>query len=133
MNLLLDTCALLWALQDPRKLSVKARRALVDASNPVHVSTVSFWEISLKASIGKLHLDNARPEDFPGFVRDEGWEIVPLDADAAAGYSSLARMSGHKDPFDRMLIHIAISGHYHFVSRDSSTSAYKEHGLRVCW
>lgn len=73
------------------------------------------------------------PSDFLGFVRDEGWQIRPFGADAAAGLSSLPRMSGHKDPFDRMLIHIAIIEHFHFVSRDASTSAYKTHGLRLCW
>lgn len=133
MKLLLDTCALLWALQEPARLSPNARRALLNPSNPIHVSTVSFWEISLKFSIGKLTLENAVPEDFPQFVSDEGWHIMTLGAEAAAGFYALPKVSGHKDPFDRMLIHIAIRDGYHFVSRDSSTGDYADYGLQVCW
>lgn len=133
MNLLLDTCALLWALQAPERLSAKARRALRNPSNPIIVSTVSFWEISLKFSLGKLKLENAAPEDFPQFVRDEGWHIEPLGAEAAAGFSALPKVSGHKDPFDRLLIYIAIREKFHFVSRDAAVGDYKEFGLQVCW
>ncbi|MCC5839000.1 MAG: type II toxin-antitoxin system VapC family toxin [Opitutales bacterium] len=133
MNLLLDTCALLWALQAPDHLSLKARRALLNPSNPIHVSTVSFWEISLKFSLGKLTLENAVPGDFPQFVRDEGWHIEPLNAEAAAAFCALSRVSGHKDPFGRLLIHIAIREGYHFVSRDAAAGHYADYGLRVCW
>lgn len=133
MKLLLDTCALLWALQEPEQLSPKARRALLNGGNSIHVSAVSFWEISLKYSLGKLTLENAVPEDFPDFVREEGWEIVPLSGEVAAGFASLPKVAGHKDPFDRMLIHLALSEGYHFVSRDTGVGGYAKHGLRVCW
>lgn len=49
MRLLLDTCSLLWALQTPEKLGAKARRALQSEENSIHVSPVSFWEISLNS------------------------------------------------------------------------------------
>ena len=59
MNLLLDTCTLLWALQDADRLSAPARRALKNPDNTISVSIVSFWEISLKFGLGKLALDGA--------------------------------------------------------------------------
>lgn len=133
MKLLLDTCALLWALNDPKKLSAKARSGLIDPANSIHVSTVSFWEISLKASIGKLELDGVVPQDFPGMVEQEAWEILALDAATASGFHGLPKIDGHKDPFDRMLIHLAIREGYHFVSKDASTKAYADLGLKLCW
>lgn len=133
MKLLLDTCSLLWALNDPRKLSAKARRSLVDPSNSIHVSAVSFWEISLKYSIGKLSLEGIEPTDFPALVAGESWEILPLDAGTAASFHELPRAENHKDPFDRMLIHLAVGGGYYFVSKDGATDGYARLGLKVCW
>jgi PIN domain nuclease of toxin-antitoxin system len=133
MKLLLDTCALLWALHEPKKLSAKARKSLIDPANSIHVSAVSFWEISLKASIGKLELKGVGPEDFPGMVQTEGWEISALDALTASSFHALSRIDGHKDPFDRMLIHLAIHKGFHLVSKDASVDDYAKLGLRVCW
>lgn len=104
-----------------------------DSNNPIFVSAVSFWEISLKAGIGKLELDRIRSENFPEMVEAEGWQILPLDAVTAAGYGSLPKVDGHKDPFDRMLIHLAIREGFHFVSKDAAVEAYLELGLKVCW
>ncbi|TVP78871.1 MAG: type II toxin-antitoxin system VapC family toxin [Puniceicoccaceae bacterium] len=133
MKLLLDTCSLLWALQAPEKLSKAARKALQNINNPVYVSALCFWEISLKASLGKLAIESASPEDFPGFVQAEGWEILPLSADVAASYGNLPRIDGHKDPFDRMLAHLALSQGYHLVSSDKLLEKYVALGLKICW
>lgn len=133
MNLLLDTCSLIWALQEPKRLSTKARKVLEDSKNPIFVSTISFWEISLKASIGKLTIENAEPEDFPGFVKEQGWETLSLSAEIAASYANLPRIDSHKDPFDRMLIHTAILRRFHLVSSDHHLPKYRSYGLRICW
>ena len=44
----------------------------------VLVSVVSFWEISLKYSIGRLDLGNVTPDNFPALVRQSGFDILPL-------------------------------------------------------
>ena len=54
MNLLLDTHALIWALENNPTLSDKARNAIIDGQNMVFVSSVSVWEISIKKAMGKL-------------------------------------------------------------------------------
>lgn len=41
MRLLLDTCCLLWALQEPRGLSSAAREAFQNPASPVLVSVIS--------------------------------------------------------------------------------------------
>lgn len=133
MNLLLDTCALIWTLCEPDALSPKARKALRDPAHSVYVSTVSFWEIALKASIGKLELEGVRAEDFPALVDGEDWNVIPLDAETAAGFGRIPKVAGHQDPFDRMLIHLAIGGGYHFVSKDACVAEYMKLGLKVCW
>ncbi|MEM1221532.1 MAG: type II toxin-antitoxin system VapC family toxin [Verrucomicrobiota bacterium] len=133
MKLLLDTCSLIWILSEPQKLSARARQSLVDPTNSIHVSAVSFWEISLKNSIGKLKLQGIRPENFPEIVAQEDWQIHPLEAHTASSVHNLPKINTHKDPFDRMLIHLAITEDYYFVSKDKAINAYATHGLKVCW
>ena len=59
MRLLLDTHALLWAVDDPRKLSPVARRRIEAGRNRVFVSLASLWELAIKGSVGRL--ETARP------------------------------------------------------------------------
>ncbi len=53
MRYLLDTRALVWAVSDPTKLSVKVRRILEKPTNERLVSPVSLWELSIKHALGK--------------------------------------------------------------------------------
>ncbi|MDX2081411.1 MAG: type II toxin-antitoxin system VapC family toxin [Terrimicrobiaceae bacterium] len=133
MKLLLDTCALLWALQDTARLSPAARRELKDPKNSISVSVVSFLEIGIKSGLGKLILREAEPEDIPRFVGEVGWEIAPLSADVAASAGRLPRPTEHRDPFDRLLVWTAIREDYVLVSRDNAMRIYSPHGLKVCW
>ena len=130
MNYLLDTHSLIWfALDDPR-LSVKAR-ALIE--NPMHdaiVSAATFWEIAIKVSIGKLPLN--RPyEDFiakslkPGMFR-----LLPIESTHTTRLASHSFPGGHKDPFDRLLIALAIVENIPILSVDVAFDAY---AVRRIW
>ena len=54
MNLLLDTCLLLWWLDDPDLLSEEASTAIKDPDNQITVSVASAWEIAIKKALRKL-------------------------------------------------------------------------------
>lgn len=43
-------------------LSSEARKVIKDSSNTIYVSSVPFWEISIKYALGKLILKNCTPE-----------------------------------------------------------------------
>jgi PIN domain nuclease of toxin-antitoxin system len=133
MRLLLDTCSLLWALQDARRLSAPARKALKNPDHTITVSVVSFWEISLKFGLGKLVLRGAVPEDIPRFVEETGWHVIPLSIGTAASAGRLPRPTEHRDPFDRLLIWTAINEGFALVSGDDDFPAYAPHGLKICW
>jgi PIN domain nuclease of toxin-antitoxin system len=64
MNLLLDTQALLWWLDDNPTLSAKARAAILESANVVFVSAAVIWEIRIKQSLGKLKI----PKNFQEVV-----------------------------------------------------------------
>ncbi|MDE7416433.1 MAG: twitching motility protein PilT [Lachnospiraceae bacterium] len=47
---LVDTCALLWFLDDNPRLSLKARD-VIGKSNDLYVSIASLWEIAIKRQL----------------------------------------------------------------------------------
>jgi PIN domain nuclease of toxin-antitoxin system len=132
VRLLLDTCSLLWALHAPGKLRPAARRAMENSQNSIHVSPLSFWEISLKSSLGKLAIQGATPEEIALRATECGWQIAPFLAKTAATIHLLPRIPQHKDPFDRMLVWMAIRENFIFVSRNGHLDGYTSLGLKTC-
>lgn len=98
MKILLDTHLLLWWLDGNPSLSAEAREMIRDPENIVFVSAVSWWEIWLKQSLGKLRL----PVDFIERLAAESFESLPLTASQTKQVSVLPWR--HRDPFDRMLV-----------------------------
>lgn len=132
MIALLDTHSFLWAVLAPEKLSAATRRLIANPANEMHVSTITFWEIALKFSIGKLRLWGCTPEDLVGAGRQMGLSISAPSAEESAGFHRLARLP-HKDPFDRMLIWQCLQRNWTLVTRDKELTAYRALGLKTAW
>ena len=102
MKILLDTCEFLWLVSGDTKLTATVEAAIRDPNNQVFLSAVSFWEISVKHSLGKLALPQPSAQFIPR--QREQHLISPLALDEAA----VAQLTGlpalHRDPFDRMLV-----------------------------
>ncbi len=129
---LLDTHSLIWALNAPEKLSAKMRGVIADPTNEIHVSTLSFWAISLKYSMGKLQISNCTPEDFVTGANEMGLTISAPTAEESAGFHRLPRVK-HKDPFDRMLIWQCLQRHWTLITRDRGLAEYRPLGLQSAW
>jgi PIN domain nuclease of toxin-antitoxin system len=132
MNYLLDTHAFIWAISEKSKLSQQVRLTLENPANTIYVSAVTFWEISLKFSIGKLNIDGISPEALPELALQLGFELLPLSAAEATNHHKLP-LTNHKDPFDRMLIWQSISKNLIFISKDSRLADYDFSGLKSLW
>ncbi|MBK1792856.1 type II toxin-antitoxin system VapC family toxin [Persicirhabdus sediminis] len=130
MNILLDTHFILWVLADSQRLNSAERAALLDRDNNVYCSSISFFEISLKFSLGKLRLQGVQPDQLPGLMKSAGFLIQESDADIYASFYQLER-GEHKDPFDRLLIWQAIQNDFVLMSRDRSFSRYASAGLKL--
>jgi PIN domain nuclease of toxin-antitoxin system len=102
MRILLDTCEFLWLITGDAKLAPAVVAAVRDPQNQVFLSVVSFWEISVKHSLGKLPLPQSPARFVP--LQREKHLLTPLalDETAVALLSTLPPL--HRDPFDRMLI-----------------------------
>ena len=132
MNLLLDTHVFLWAMMDTGKLSVLAKYELLNSENTIWVSAISFWEIGMKHSLGKLELSGFSPSELPEIAAKKmGFKLVGLDVGTAARFGEIPRL--HGDPFDRMLIHQAVEMGSYLVSADRQFAQYKPHGLKLIW
>lgn len=120
MRFLLDTHLMLWAMQDPSKLSATARDALENAE-AVYVSAASLWEVAIKANLGKLKVDTDLLQTRLG---DAGFQQLPITWGHTAQVRKLPPI--HRDPFDRMLVAQAISEPLKLLTRDAVLAKYSD-------
>jgi len=103
MRLILDTCAILWSVVDPKKLSAHAREILNLDSAEVFISPISSAEIACRVERKRIELDRHWKVWFRYFVKLNGWQIVPIDLDIIEEAYSLPE-SFHQDPADRLIV-----------------------------
>ena len=130
MRLLLDTCTLLWFLRDDAELSEAAALAIEDPANEVFVSTVSIWEIAIKAGLEKIKAPDLLESGLEQKLESSGFTLLNVNYCHAAGVFSLPRV--HADPFDRLLISQCRAEKLTPITNDSHWSA-PEYALKVLW
>jgi PIN domain nuclease of toxin-antitoxin system len=113
LRLLLDTHALLWWVEDDKRLKRAERDAIKDDDAIVWVSAASIWEISIKRRLGRIELDAA---DLDRELARSNFLELPIAWRHAEIAGSLPRH--HEDPFDRMLIAQARADQLVLVSYD---------------
>ena len=130
MTYLLDTHYMLWAVADTKKLSKGIRDIITNPDHRIVISSISFWEVSLKSSVGKMEITGFSPEDLPDACLLAGFDIECLSAEDCSTYHKL-KATYHKDPFDRMLIWQAIQNDYTLISSDNNVKKYISAGLKI--
>ena len=133
MKYLLDTHTLIWSILDIEKLSPEVRNIIENPKNEIFVSGISFWEIAIKAQLGKFNFGGINIILIPNIAKDYGFNIISPDSFDFITYGELPQVEGHKDPFDRMLIHTAIRNDLIIISKDLWFKKYKEFGLLQLW
>jgi PIN domain nuclease of toxin-antitoxin system len=130
MTYLLDTLYLLRTIGDSKRLSRKLREVIVNSENQILVSTISFWEISLKFSLGKLTINGFSPEDLRRLCGEMNFELIYLSPEESSTFHQL-KGTHHKDPFDRMLVWQAIHRDFTLISKDEDIQKYVSDGLKI--
>jgi PIN domain nuclease of toxin-antitoxin system len=133
MRYLIDTHVLLWAIRGIDKLSDKAEKILENPENDIIVSSVNFWEISIKHRTGKLDISPKTPDELPIACNLLGFKFINLSVEAAANFYQLPEKENHRDPFDRMLIWQAIQLNIPIISKDDKFEQYASEGLKLIW
>ena len=130
MKVLLDTCALIWFLRDDPELTDRAAKVIEDPETLSVVSTVSIWEIAVKASIGKLQTPEGLETTLERDLEASGFTILPVYFSHAVEVLSLPM--AHRDPFDRLLIaQCRIEGMV--AVTDDSHWQEEPYDIRVLW
>ena len=89
---------------------------------------VSFWEIAIKQSVGKLQTQS----DIPTMIRllkQHKVSILPISESAIEILKDLP--FHHRDPFDRMLIAETMALGWTIISADNKFDGYE--GLKRVW
>ena len=127
MNLLLDTCALLWFASGDERRSSRARRAIESPGHIRFVSVASWWEIAIKLSLGRLSLDDPLDE----FMRqrtDEGFRLLTLEPEHLLPLVELP--FHHRDPFDRLIVCQAMVENLSICTADEN---FRRYSIQLLW
>ncbi|HWS83054.1 MAG TPA: type II toxin-antitoxin system VapC family toxin [Ktedonobacteraceae bacterium] len=119
MRLLLDTHILLWWLADDPALSAQADVLIADPANETFVSSISLWEIAIKAHLGKIVAD---VDEIRVATLTSGFTPLPFTDSHAVAVACLP--DHHRDPFDRALIAQARVEPLHLITHDQMVATY---------
>ena len=123
MRYLLDTCAWIFLLTEPNRLSKQQQEAILEPQNKIYLSVISAWEMSIKITKKKLELPKSLDElIFESCIKD-GYIILDLDIFSVLNSKKLP--PHHQDPFDRMLIAQAVNNDLTIITIDSKFANYE--------
>lgn len=122
MNILIDTHIVIWFITNDTKLPKRLKRIIEDPNNKCFVSIATYWELSIKYSLGRLNL-NSSIEEFFNIIKASGFDILPITLNHILQLTTLEHH--HNDPFDRLIIAQSISENLSVVNVDNYFKAYK--------
>lgn len=128
MNILLDTCAILWLQLEPARIPESLRQILLRSDTGRYSSAAAAREIAVKWSIGKHPLP-VPPDEFMRRLRLESLvESLPVVEAAALQVAKLPRL--HADPFDRIQISQSIE---HSLILATPDPLIRQYAVRTIW
>jgi len=116
---LLDTHVMLWWMSDDPALPISAGELLDDEDNDLFVSSITLWEIAIKAGLGKLDADVSGISAALGPAGIESLDFRVADAIEVKNLAAI-----HRDPFDRALIAQAQQNGLRLLTVDEELRAY---------
>jgi PIN domain nuclease of toxin-antitoxin system len=102
--ILLDSHTFVWLSDGDKRLGLEARKLIRDAfhAGSLYLSPISLWEISLKASRGKMIFDRPLRPWMNDALRLSRIRLAPITAEVAIDCSELPA-GFHGDPADRII------------------------------
>ena len=128
MDYLLDTCTALYLWGGSPDLSDRAKAVIRDTRNTLWLHQVSYLEITLKHSIGKLPLSEAPFVLVPKALSAYQIRFTNLSNKDIAGLEHLP--FHHRDPFDRLLVSHALNTEMTVLTPDA---VFLKYGVKVVW
>ena len=128
MSFLLDTHAFLWFINAHSSLSAAAKDIIEDQQSLIYLSAASIWEMAIKSSLRKLVLPAPLRQFVESHIAKNEFGTLQITAEHAEIVAQLPfPHSGHRDPFDRMIIAQAICHDLTIITRDAAFNDYPIH------
>ena len=126
MELLLDTCSLLWALFDDNKLSKQARDLLENDDNDVYISVASLWEIAVKNLKHPDLMPYSLDDVYNIIVNYTDFMILPIRPNHLLVLDGIIKQNIHQDPFDHIIIATSQVENLSLITCDSNIKRYQD-------
>lgn len=128
MRYLLDTCTLLWALNDVGNLPKNIQKIINDYDNEIWVSDASIWEIEIK------HQKNSELMPYTGLkvynvLLISGFKSIDIRVEQIFQLGDIIKQNIHNDPFDHLILATAKDEKMTLITHDSLLSKYE--GINV--
>jgi PIN domain nuclease of toxin-antitoxin system len=122
VTFLLDTCTFVWLCADPQRLSETAKAVIDATETTLFVSDASALELTLKWKAGKIHLPDPPRLWIEQQLATWGLDCRPLTREDIYRAGELPEY--HRDPFDRLLVAIAINRGATILTPDTAIRRY---------
>jgi PIN domain nuclease of toxin-antitoxin system len=122
---LLDTNILIWLSSDLKRIPRSVLDVLVDPESALWASTVSFWELAIKQTLGKIDTSIR----FDHMEKNLRIRELTISSRYMTELRSLPTL--HGDPFDRMLVAQAMVEGMVLVTGDRRLAGYPVAVLKV--
>jgi len=123
MRLLLDTHIFIWFVEGNTAISQNARQLIQSPENEKYISLVSFYEMAIKIKIGKLALA-VSIETYLQNLQERDVQLLPIKENHIITYELVPLIDTHRDPFDRLIIAIALFENIAILTADRQFENY---------
>lgn len=128
-SVLLDTCALIWLLQDNDSLGDDAHSIIEDSGVRKLLSPVSYWEIATKSTLPKHRgCEILAREDYKDainlIIEEYSIEVLQFTLEYTEHLYAIDYFADHKDPFDRIIVAKALIEEASLISADGKLYYY---------
>jgi len=128
MKYLLDTNVWLWSVGPVERIGEEGLEIIEDGESELYFSTVSSWEIAIKARLGKYELPESPDRYVTRKLAVQGISSLPVMLDHSLKVFHLPRY--HHDPFDHLLMAQAIVEGMVILTSDREFAKYP---VEVLW
>jgi PIN domain nuclease of toxin-antitoxin system len=130
LNIVLDTCALLWWSLDPKEFSASARVAIEKMEREKNgiIPSMAIWEIAIKVKNKKLDLGVTLDTYVSKLKQSDVVRIMPVDEDILV--RSVNLQWSHRDPVDRIMVALATDNGCSIITKDLKI---REFYARTIW
>ncbi len=128
MRLLFDTHSFMWWDSSSVRLPAHVRALCHDRSNTLLLSVASAWEIQIKVQLGKLQLPGPLQDVIAHHEQTNQMRLLPVTLDHVLALQGLPHH--HRDPFDRLLVAVALAENAVLMTNDPIMSQYP---VQIVW